>query len=411
MRVLTWVCRAFGRCRKDESGSAAVTLAFSMPLLVAGAAFGVETSYWYYEDLQMQAAADAAAYAAAIEKRAGSKEAVYTAEAKSVAAQNGYEDASGTAQVFSPPKSGKHKDAKSVEVILQETKPRYFTAIFLLTSVTVNGRAVATYQDAGSACILALHKSASKAALFSGSSTSKFKKCSVMANSSASDAVTVQGSAKLQTSCIYSAGGVSLTSGATFDECKSAQTNLPVVADPYADLAVPTASGPCRNANGATLQAGSYCSGMSLSGTKTLQAGVYVISGGDLKINANANISGSGVVFYLTGGARVSMNGNATVKLSAATSGTYSGILFFGDRTDTGATKNTFNGTASSLLTGAIYFASQNVQFNGNFSGQDGCTQVVGLTVEWSGNADVSKDCSKYGMRDIAATQIVKLVE
>ena len=37
--------------------------------------------------------------------------------------------------------------------------------------------------------------------------------------------------------------------------------------------------------------------------------------------------------------------------------------------------------------------------------------EVVGLTVEWSGNANVSKDCSKYGMRDIAATQIVKLVE
>jgi hypothetical protein len=150
---------------------------------------------------------------------------------------------------------------------------------------------------------------------------------------------------------------------------------------------------------------------MTLGGTKTLEPGVYFVSGGNLKINANANISGSGLLFYLTGGARVSINGTATVNLSAATTGPYAGILFFGDRTDIGATKNSFNGTADSLLTGAIYFASQAIQFLGNFSGIDGCTQVVGLTVEWSGNANVSKDCTAHGMRDIPATQLVKLVE
>jgi hypothetical protein len=116
-------------------------------------------------------------------------------------------------------------------------------------------------------------------------------------------------------------------------------------------------------------------------------------------------------MIYLTGGARVSINGTATVKLSAATSGTYSGILFFGDRTDTAANKNSFNGTADSRLTGAIYFASQTVQFNGDFSGEDGCTQVVGLTVEWTGNAEVSKDGTGHGMKAIPAAELVKLVE
>jgi hypothetical protein len=116
-------------------------------------------------------------------------------------------------------------------------------------------------------------------------------------------------------------------------------------------------------------------------------------------------------MFYLTDGARVSINGNATVDLSAATTGTYSGLLFFGDRSDNGSTKNTFNGTAISKLTGAIYFASQPIQFLGNFSGTDGCTQVVGLTVEWSGNANISKDCTAHGMKAIPAAELVKLVE
>ncbi len=382
-----------------------------MPLVVAGAALGVETSYWYYKDLQLQAAADAAAYAGALEKRAGSKNPAALQAATSVAVNNGFEQAVGTAELNSPPQSGTHMNSKSVEVVLQETTQRFFSSLFIQTPVTIRARAVAAFEDAGSACILALHKSASKAALFSGSSTSKFKSCSVMANSLANDAVVVQGSGKLQTSCIYSVGGVSLLATTVLDQCSSAQVGVSPVGDPYGAVEPPVASGACKSTSGSPLSPGTYCGGMTLSGTKTLNPGVYTVSGGDLKINANANISGSGVMFYLTNGARVSINGNATVDLSAATSGPYSGLLFFGDRTDTGSTRNTFNGTADSKLTGAIYFASQNIGFLGNFSGTDGCTQVVGLTVEWTGNASVSKDCSAHGMQAIPAAELVKLVE
>lgn len=395
----------------NERGSTAIIVALAMPLVVAGAAFGVETSFWYYKDMQLQAAADAAAYAGALEKRAGSNSAAVKQAATKVAVTNGFREAIGTAELNSPPLSGTHLSSKAVEVLLAENTPRFFSSFFLKTPVVLRARAVATYEDAGSACILALHKSASKAALFSGSSTSKFLGCSVMANSLANDAVTVQGAGKLETSCIYSVGGVALTGNAVMGECKSAQVGVPPVGDPYAGVAAPTIPETCQSDSGPTLQPGKYCGGLTLKGTMTLNPGVYVISGGNFQVNANANISGSGVMIYLTGGARVSMNGNSTVKLNAATTGDYSGIVFYGDRTDTGSTKNSFNGTADSQLTGAIYFASQTVQFLGNFSGIDGCTQVVGLTVEWTGNADVSKDCTAHGMKAIPATQLVKLVE
>jgi hypothetical protein len=398
---------------KNERASTAIAVALTMPLVMAGAAFGVETSYWYYRDMQLQAAADAAAYAGALEKRAGSSKTKATEAAKAVAITNGFQETMGTVELHSPPLSGANAgNNKSVEVRILENAPRFFSSLFIETPVVIGGRAVAQYEDAGSACILALHTSISKAALFSGSSISKFLGCSVMANSLAGNAVTVQGTGKLQTSCIYSVGGVSLTDGGTIlDDCKTAQVGVSPVGDPYAEVEPPETSETCQSSSGSTLQPGTYCGGLTLSGTKTLDPGVYVISGGDFKVNANANISGTGVMIYLTDGARVSMNGNSTTKLSAATTGPYSGLLFFGDRTDTGSTKNNFNGTADSELTGAIYFASQTIQFNGNFSGIDGCTQVVGLTVEWTGNATVSKDCTAHGMKAIPAAQLVKLVE
>jgi hypothetical protein len=148
---------------------------------------------------------------------------------------------------------------------------------------------------------------------------------------------------------------------------------------------------------------------MNLSGDVTLQPGVYVVSGGNFKVNANANVSGSGVTIYIKSGSTVSINGNATVNLSAPTSGPYSGLLFFGDRSGTGGV--TLNGTASSKLTGAVYFANQDISYLGNFSGNGGCTQVVGKTVEWSGNAAITQDCTAYGMKTIATMQLIKLVE
>ena len=149
---------------------------------------------------------------------------------------------------------------------------------------------------------------------------------------------------------------------------------------------------------------------MTLNSTVTLNPGVYIVQGGDLKINANANVTGSGVVFYLKGGgAHVSMNGNAVVQLSAPTSGVYSGILLFGDRSVTGS--NNLNGTAASHMTGVIYFPTQDVSYLGNFSGQNGCTQIVASTVQWSGSSSISVNCSAMGFNSLPIPGGVKLVE
>ncbi|MER8385781.1 pilus assembly protein TadG-related protein [Mesorhizobium sp. M0166] len=406
-RIFTHVFRSLQGI--GESGNVATIFALSLPIVVGAAGLGVETSYWYYSSLKLQAVADAAAYAGALEKVSGSDKPTIVSAATLSATTNGWEPATGTIEVFIPPSSGPNVAKKAVEVIVHQKLDRFFTAIFTQNSVGAQARAVALITDASKACMQARDPSASKAVLFSGSSTTKLTGCSVMSNSIAADAIKLQGSANLQVDCLISAGGVSLNNPVT-TVCASPITQALPAGDPFIDLPTPPATTPCQNSRLSTLTPGTYCSGLSLSGNVVLSPGIYVIQGGDFKANSNANISGDGVIIYLAGSSGVSMNGNATIKLSAPTSGTYSGVLFYGNKGNpTGS--NTFNGTADSLLTGALYFPTQAVNYLGNFSGKGGCTQVVAGTVQWSGNTSISQDCTSLGMRDIPAAQSIKLVE
>lgn len=396
--------------RIAEGGNVATLFALTLPVVVGGAGLGVETSYWYYSSLRLQATADAAAYAGAVEKSWGSDTAAITTTATTSATENGL--GTGTITVHTPPTTGAYTTQKAVEVILNQNLDRIFTSIFTSSKVPEKARAVALVTDASKACVLALSQSASQAALFSGSTSVKLNGCSVMSNSTASDAIKVQGASGLQADCLITVGGMVLNNPVT-TTCTSKITQALPASDPFGSLPAPTASGGCKNVNGnkttQTLQPGTYCSGMNLGGDVTFAPGVYVLQG-NMKINAGAVISGSGVTIYMSGSNTVSMNGNATVTMSAPTSGTYSGVLFYGDRTGT-TTQSTFNGTATSLLTGAIYFPKQQVNYLGNFSGKNGCTQVVADTIQWSGNSNINQDCSSLGMKDIPATTSIRLVE
>ncbi|MBC6982144.1 pilus assembly protein TadG-related protein [Caulobacter sp. 17J80-11] len=404
--------RNFLRRFRSEGGNVALLFALTLPLVAGGAGLGIETTYWYFKDLELQAASDAAAYAAAIDKRAGASDAEIAATAKREAVANGFTIAGGTVVVNTPPSSGKFAGSPdAVEVQLRSPVQRFFTKVFSKSKVEARARSVAVFQTAASACVLALHPSASGAAKFSGSSSLTLNGCSVMTNSVAADATITQGSNSLKTTCLISVGGVAL-SGAnlTMTECDAPVTQAPPVADPYRNVPEPSASGPCKPDVGATRTPGIYCSGMSLSGTVNLQPGVYVVTGGNLKINANTKVMGEGVTIFFNGSSSPQINGSATIQVSAPTSGPYSGVLFMGDREST-AGRATFNGTADSKMTGAIYFANNAVEYLGDFEGENGCTQVVARTVEWNGNATFNADCTDKGMSALPAMKLVKLAE
>ncbi|MER8574343.1 pilus assembly protein TadG-related protein, partial [Mesorhizobium sp. M1374] len=291
---------ADGICR-GTGANVATIFALTLPIVVGSAGFGVETSYWYYNSLRLQAMADAAAYAGALEQISGSDQPSIVAAATQSAATNGL--GSGTIVINTPPASGPNTAKKAVEVIVRQNLDRMFTLIFTQSQVPEQARAVALITDASKACLTALDPTAPQAVQFSGNTSVKFTHCVIMSNSNAPDAINLQGSANLQVDCLISAGGVSLSNPVT-TVCAAPITQALPAADPFADLPTPAASNPCKNVNGnkttQTIQPGTYCGGMNLNGNVTLSPGVYIVQG-NFKINANAAITGSGVTIFMSG--------------------------------------------------------------------------------------------------------------
>src|SRR3954468_11475364 len=139
---------AHGMCR-GTSANVATIFALTLPIVVGAAGFGGETSYWYYNSLKLQATADAAAYAGALEKISGSDTPTIVAAATQWAATNGL--GSGTIVVNTPPASGPNTAKKAVEVIVGQKLNRMFTLIFTQTQVPQQARAVALITNASKA--------------------------------------------------------------------------------------------------------------------------------------------------------------------------------------------------------------------------------------------------------------------
>lgn len=402
--------------RRSDSGNIATLFALMLPVMIGFTGLGAEAGYWYYKNRQLQAAADVAAYSGAIELHRGSTRAAVENAAKAAAQSNGFDPSRGTIEINNPPASGEFRDALSVEVKLTHTLPRYFSSIFVEGDVKSAARAVAkTSTQVNTACVLATSPSATRAVSLSGNTQVASGDCNVAANSNAPDAIYMTGRATLAAPCVLSVGGVSATSGLTLSLCKTPTTGVKPLADPYESVPAPSATGPCTSAPAAAtvLYPGRYCGGLDIKSSISFAPGIYVISGGDLKISANANVTGNGVTFYFSGNSSVSISANSGVDLKAANSGTYSGILFFGDRNATSGSP-TFGGGSSSTLTGALYFPAQTVSYSGGSGQSGGCTQIVARTISFSGSAQFTSVCPGTGIKPVAtadASALTRLVE
>jgi len=404
--MFRWM-RGFRRARlfgQSSSGNVAIIAALSMPMLVGFCGLGVDTAYWYYQQRQLQGAADIAAFDAATALNAGSDSSTAVAQAKSAAAANGWISANGSITVNNPPTSGSHETSNSVEVILTDTVPQYFSGLFYSSTVTIQVRAVGTKNGSHVACVISLSSTASPGISVAGSGNLDSSNCDVISDSTTNDAISVSGNASLTVPCAVSVGSSTMSAGITLTKCTSMTNGAPPGHDPYANVVTPSIPGACQTVSNkqTSFSPGYYCSGIHItwSNATTFAPGVYYISGGNLKIDGGANITGTGVTFYFDNGSTVQMAGGSSVNISAPTSGTYSGIAFFGDRSDTSSAPS-FGGGSGQVITGVLYFPSQNVSYAGNSASASQCTQVVGNTVSVSGNADFQGTCPGDGMSTV----------
>jgi Flp pilus assembly protein TadG len=419
----------------DDTAAVAVVAAMVFPVVIGGLGLGAETGYWYLSQRKLQHAVDVSAHAAGVRLRAGDSKSAIDAATQSVAAGSGFQTAVGTMVVNTPPLKGtKVGNAASVEVILTETRQRLLSSVLSDTPVVISTRAVASIVAQSKACVLALSRVAAGAVTVSGSTSVNLTGCDVAANSNAANAFLMSGSsAALSASCVYAVGGAVTTAGLTLNPCTAAKTEAPVVRDPYADVAEPSAIGACQNKNVGTpggtttltptdtqpsgVKSMRFCNGLDAKGTVTFSPGIYIIengslsfNGGDVNATSNVSLVGQGVTFYLRSGADLKLGGSVSLSLSAPTSGPYAGILFFGSRTSAGASQ-TVSGNSGSTLQGAVYMPSSAVTFTGSSSATGGCTQIVAATVTFTGNSNLKSDCAAAGTRVIATNEIVKITE
>jgi len=411
------IVKIIRRSAASDSGNVAILFAILLPVIIGLCGIGVEVGYGYFKNRQLQSAADIAAFSGAVAIYSDSKKADVVQVATAAATANGFSLSDGTISVRNPPTSGNFQDVNSVEVELTFSTPRIFSALFNPEPMFTRVRAVATtLPERNTACILALNPAASSAVSIGGNTDIASNDCNVASNSRSNSAIRMTGGARLTTPCVLAVGGVSANSGLTLTLCDAPMTGVEAIFDPYADVAAPPVMGSCMTvASGATtLSPGRYCGGIDIKSSVKFLPGVYVVTGGNFSIGAQANIAGDNVVFYLDGNNSVSISANSQYNLTAPETGPYSGLLFFGDRKASSGSHTINGGASSSNLTGALYFPTRPISYSGGSAQGGGCTQIIADSISFSGNSRFTSSCPNTGIKPIktvGAAGATRLVE
>ena len=416
----------------NHRGTVAIVFGFGAAILLGAAGLGVDVSSWETAQKSMQGAADMAALSAEIANDDGGGDRIKR-EAKGITASMGYVDGTNnvTVTVNQPPSSGGYtSNSNAIEVIISQPRPRFLSRMFLASDPNVSARAVST-PGTGDACLIALDTGnppndtgiigAGNGGLnVSGGGTMNLTKCDIYVNATNTSSIDVTGGGTLKADYITADGG---TSGSITANDQLTTNHSPAIGDPYASSrsipswstsgcdATTSVSGSVSNPTGVKV----YCSGITISGTATFGAGVYIINGGG--ITSNSTINGTGVTFILTSKTpsldtgTFNMLSGATLNLSAPTSGTTQGITLWADASLPHEADN-FRAGSTSNITGAVYLPSHMVNYSGSAAASSTCFQLVADEIAISGAANFTHtNCTGVGVNSPPEGGKVQLVE
>ncbi|HJR20597.1 MAG TPA: TadE/TadG family type IV pilus assembly protein [Dongiaceae bacterium] len=402
------------RIARDQRGATAITTALVSVVLIGFVGLGTEVGMWYSERRAMQTASDAAAMGGAFKIYKDSQNVTLSAvqsAAKKDSKLNGFEDLveNVTVTVNRPPMAGENVgDDDAVETIVTKKRATMLSSFFLGNEVDIKVRSVATVKVVNVYCVMALSPSDDAALFFGGTADVLLKNCGIIVNSDHADgAMTATGASVVGATYADVVGGIDQSNNASLD-FGDVNTGVDPADDPYANLDVPTGSG-CDydgvqiNSNQSmTLSPGRYCNGLKILGTAHLEAGEYVIVGGQFDVGGQAHVTNDpeGVTIFLTGSgtdyATVDIMGGADIKITATTEGQYMGMAFFQDRNApviNSGSPNNFNGGSTMQITGAIYIPRQMLTFKGGNNTTGTCTRIVAYMISFTGESGLNTDC------------------
>ncbi len=428
------------RLARDRRGVTSLTFAVAAAAILGMAGMATEGGVWYSARQRGQNASDAAASAGAIALAAGGSAADAIAVATDIASRNGFGSGGATGvTVNAPPASGPNAgNSNAVEAIITQLQVPQVSALYLAAGPRITTRAVAVVESEGTACALALANGGGLA--MGGNSTTAAKGCTLASNASGAQSLYIYGSATVSAYTLHTTGGCSGCSGAGVSLTRPASAYQLPTSNPFAaaDQVELPDFGSCTPVSGSVTlvpyetSRSAYC-GFSAASQQaiTLTPGTYFFTGG-IALNAGSSVTcptctgGAGVTIVLTGdggcnsAGSLTIDGHASVTLTAPaanqTNAAFDGLLFYQDGRGTPGSI-TINGGATSTLIGGLYFPGASVTFDGNEtmngSGLSTCTELVGLTLNISGNASTTLDtsgCSSSGTRT-AQLMAVKLLE
>jgi len=254
----------------------------------------------------------------------------------------------------------------------------------------------------GNGCVYALSPTAQMGIDISG--VNYAAQCGAVIDSNSSKALTASG-ANISAPSFAMVGGDSLNGSNTGNT--AFVKGIQPVSDPLANLPVP-AVGTCPGTNysvsgqiGVTVNPGSSCYNVSVNGSinvtfnpgqyssitisgstgVTFNPGLYIIVGSGGLNFGGTNVGATGVTFYLGPNAGAVTATGSNSSFAAPTTGTYAGILFFQNPSDTNGAAV---GGSNAAVVGALYFPKAQLTYRGS-NATSAYTLLVANTIVFSG--------------------------
>lgn len=321
------------RCfAESQNGNVALLFSLALPVLLALTGLAVDSAHFYNQQAHLQSVADSTALAVAKEmhlfldnpdtlKESGES------RVETLLAEDGLAGLPHKTEVRVDTKQG-HAQVE----IAMEARSFLPAEVWGDNPIRVTADA-RTFGDVR-LCVLGLDESNADTVELDSGALLTAPECAVQSNSAHPDGMSVDGGSVMLSQFICTSGGYD---GSPDSYLPAPETDCPVLDDPLALRTPPTVAGcdyldTSLSTGTYSISPGTYCGGLKLTGNAevTAEPGIYIITGGDLRVDNNATLMGEDVSFYFADDiAVINFKDKAVVELSAPEDGPMAGLLFY----------------------------------------------------------------------------------